>query len=161
TEGAWFRQVDYPYFTTVTCAGHSTISTGSLPSIHGMIMNRWWDREKHSEVACADDDSAAPVSYGKPVRGVGESARALRTTALADELRAQLSPAARVISFSLKARSAATMAGQRPDAVVWFKDEGTWVTSTTFANAPVPALADFIKRHPLENDFGKVWERSL
>src|SRR5262249_7293527 len=69
TDGAWLRQVDCPYFTTVTCAGHSTISTGSLPSIHGMIMNRWWDREKHAEVACADDDAAAPVSYGKPVRG--------------------------------------------------------------------------------------------
>ncbi|PWT79849.1 MAG: hypothetical protein C5B57_13185 [Blastocatellia bacterium] len=161
TKGAWFRQVDYPYFTTVTCAGHATISTGSLPSTHGMVMNRWWDGDKQAEVACADDESAAPVSYGKSVSGVGESARRLRTTTLADEMRAQLSPAARVISFSLKARSAVTLAGQRPDVVAWFRDEGTWVTSTTYAKAQVPAVAGFIKRHPVENDFGKRWDRAL
>ena len=25
TEGAWFREVDYPYYNTVTCAGHASI----------------------------------------------------------------------------------------------------------------------------------------
>ena len=32
TQGAWFQQAAYPYLTTVTCAGHATISTGSFPS---------------------------------------------------------------------------------------------------------------------------------
>jgi predicted AlkP superfamily pyrophosphatase or phosphodiesterase len=30
SEGAWFRQADYPYYTTVTCAGHASISTGTV-----------------------------------------------------------------------------------------------------------------------------------
>ena len=29
TEGAWFRQAHYPYYNTVTCAGHASVSTGS------------------------------------------------------------------------------------------------------------------------------------
>jgi len=29
TQGAWFQQAAYPYLTTVTCAGHATIATGS------------------------------------------------------------------------------------------------------------------------------------
>src|SRR5262245_18834695 len=161
TKGAWFRQVDYPYFATVTCPGHATISTGSQPSTHGMVMNRWWDRDKQAEVACADDESAAPVSYGKSVSGVGESASRLRTSTLADELRVQLSPAAHVVSFSLKARAAVTLGGQRPDVVAWFNDEGAFVTSSRFAKSPVPMVADFIKRHPVENDAGKVWDRAL
>src|SRR5471032_424582 len=64
-EGAWFRQADYPYFDTVTCAGHASVSTGSVPATHGMILNKWWDREKKAEVNCTDDDSVTDISYGK------------------------------------------------------------------------------------------------
>src|SRR3984893_2522504 len=45
TQGAWFQQAAYPYLTTVTCAGHATISTGSFPHVHGVFQNGWWDRE--------------------------------------------------------------------------------------------------------------------
>src|ERR1051325_3124125 len=37
TEGAWFRDATYPYYTTVTCAGHASIGTGTVPAVHGMI----------------------------------------------------------------------------------------------------------------------------
>ena len=161
TDGAWFRQVDYPYFNTVTCSGHATIGTGSLPSTHGMVANTWWDRERHTEVRCTQDTSTKLISYGKPVSGVGDSAANLRTSTLSDELRAQLSPAARVLGFSLKARAAIPMAGHRPDAVAWFDDSGAWVTSTAFSNARVPEVADFVRRHPVEDDYGKTWEPSL
>ena len=161
TTGAWFRQVDYPYFDMVTCPGHATIATGNLPSTHGMVMNTWWDRKRQAEVTCTRDTSTAVVSYGKPVPGYGDSAVALRTSTLADELRVQLGPSARVIGFSLKARAAIPLAGRRPDAVAWFDDSGTWVTSTAFSRAPVPEIAAFIGRHPVENDYGKSWERTL
>ena len=161
TEGAWFRQVDYPYFTTVTCAGHATISTGSLPSTHGMIQNRWWDRRRQADVACTDDAAAAPVSYGEPLGGRGESAAAMRVPALADELRAQLSPPSRAMAFSLKARTAVTLSGRRPDAVAWFDDSGTWVSSTAFSPKPIPVVADFVTHHPVSQDFEQTWERSL
>jgi predicted AlkP superfamily pyrophosphatase or phosphodiesterase len=161
TEGAWFRQVDYPYFDTVTCPGHATISTGSLPSTHGMVMNTWWDRRRNAEVRCTQDDSTTLVSYGKPVAGVGDSAANFRTTTLSDELRSQLSPRGRVIAFSLKARSAITLGGHHPDAVTWFDDSGSWVTSSAFAGAPVPEVADFIRRHPVQKDFEKIWDRVL
>ena len=161
TSGAWFRQADYPYFETVTCAGHATVGTGTLPSTHGMVMNSWWDRMRNVEVPCTEDRTVAPVSYGKAVSGPGDSAAALRVSTLADELRAQLNPASRVVAFSLKARAAIPMAGHRPDAVVWFDDSGGFVTSTAFTTTPVPAVEDFIRRHPVENDIGKTWERTL
>ena len=159
--GAWFRQASYPFFDTVTCAGHTTVVTGTLPSTHGMVMNEWWDRDRRVEVPCTEDRAVSPVSYGKPLSGPGDSASAIRVPSIADELKAQLSPAPRVISFSMKARSAIPMGGRSPDAVAWFDDTGTWVTSTAFAQSPVPAVADFIRRHPIEADFDKVWERSL
>ena len=161
TDGARFRQVDYPYFDTVTCPGHATIATGSLPLTHGMVMNTWWDRQQYAEVTCTRDTSTAVVSYGKPVPGYSDSAAALRISTLADELRVQLSPSARVIGFSLKARAAIPLAGRRPAAVAWFDDSGTWATSTAFSRAPVREVAEFIGRHPVEMDYGKTWERTL
>ena len=46
TQGAWFQRAAYPYLTTVTCAGHATMSTGAFPHTHGIFQNAWWDRER-------------------------------------------------------------------------------------------------------------------
>jgi arylsulfatase A-like enzyme len=160
-EGAYFSRTNYPYFNTVTCSGHSTISTGSYPAVHGMILNTWWDRATQKEVACADAEGWKIVSYAAPLPGAGESAEHLRTSTLADELRAQLDPKTRILGFSLKARTAVTLVGQRADAAVWFDDRGAWVTSTAYADAPVPAVASFVQRHPVDADFGRTWSRTL
>ncbi len=160
-DGAWFRAAEYPYYNTVTCPGHTSVSTGTIPSVHGVILNGWWDRDAKKMVTCTEDSSAHLISYGRPVKDDGESLARLRVPTLADELRAQLSPAARVIAFSLKARSAVTLGGHHPDAVAWFDDSGSWVTSTAFSAGPVPQVADFITRNPVEADLDKTWDRAL
>jgi len=161
SQGAWFRQTMYPYANTVTCAGHSTIGTGTIPAVHGMILNAWWDRTRRKVVNCVDDETATIISYGRSVPTIGESLALLKTTTLADELRTQLSPPSRVVGFSLKARSVITLSGRRPAAVAWYDDLGTWVTSTAFSRAPVPEVADFVSRNPIERDFGRTWDRVL
>lgn len=162
TEGAWFRQVDYPYYNTVTCAGHSSIGTGTVPAIHGMVLNQWWERNNSRLVACTDDENVKLVTYGIPVSGIGNSARFLMSNTLADELRLQSSPTPRVVSISLKARSAIGLAGHKPDAIIWLDEaDGEWVTSTAFADAPAPFFAEYIAKHPLKNELGRKWERSL
>ena len=162
TEGAWFRQADYPYYNTVTCSGHASMSTGTVPAVHGMVLNEWWERDNRRLVRCTDDDDQQLVSYGIPVKGVGHSAKNLMTTTLADEMRLQGTLAPHVVSISLKARSAITLGGRRPDAVIWLDEEnGEWVTSTAFSKTPVPYFADYISKHPLRNEMGRRWERSL
>ena len=54
SEGAYFANAEYPYMNTVTCAGHATIGTGTLPHTHGMVLNGWWDRTKKATVACTE-----------------------------------------------------------------------------------------------------------
>jgi len=159
TDGAWFRRAAYPYGNTVTCAGHASVATGSVPATHGLILNSWWDRETAANVTCTADSTVTNLGYGKPAKG-GDSLARLRTTTLADELRAQLSPPSHSIAFSLKARAAAPLAGKHPDAVVWFDDEGAWTTSTAFTSGLVPQVSEFIAAHPVEADFGKRWERT-
>jgi predicted AlkP superfamily pyrophosphatase or phosphodiesterase len=161
TDGAWFRQTAYPYFNTLTCPGHATVSTGTYPASHGMILNSWWDRTSGKRVACADDPDATIVSYGKRASGIGESAVRLRMPTLADELRTQLDPHARAASFSLKARAAVTLAGHNADAIAWFADSGVFISSSRYDTASVPAVADFVKRHPIEERLGAVWDLTL
>ena len=161
TEGAWFRQADYPYYNTVTCAGHASISTGTVPAVHGMVLNQWWERNNSRLVSCTDDESQKLLTYGIPVKGVGHSARQLVSTTLSDELRLQR-PAPRVVGISLKARSAITLAGHKPDAVIWLDEaDGEWVTSTAFDSAPTRFFADYIISHPLRGEMGRRWDRSL
>jgi len=161
-EGAWFRQADYPYYTTVTCAGHASISTGTVPAVHGMVANSWAVQNNSRIVSCTDDESQKLISYGSPVSGVGHSAANLMSPTLADEMRSQTWPAARVVGISLKARSAINLSGHKPDAVIWLDEgDGGWVTSTAFAHATSPFFADYIAKHPMSEQLGRTWERAL
>src|SRR6185436_16517627 len=141
---------------TVTCAGHSTIGSGTLPHTHGMISNTWWLRDERRLVGCTADNAAMDISYGRPVR-LGNSAAHLMVPTLADELRMQ-KPGARVVAVSMKARSAIALAGHAGDAVVWFDDLAwSWATSHAYASAPVPAVQEFVDKNPFEKDLGREW----
>jgi predicted AlkP superfamily pyrophosphatase or phosphodiesterase len=61
SQGAWFQRAAYPYLTTVTCAGHATVSTGSFPHVHGVFQNAWWDREMRKQMTCTEDPKARNV----------------------------------------------------------------------------------------------------
>jgi predicted AlkP superfamily pyrophosphatase or phosphodiesterase len=156
TEGAWFRNAAFPYAITTTCAGHATISTGALPATHGMISNEWWDRERHKEVACTDDSNAKNVGYAEATVKGGNSAANLLLPAFADELKFQSGPGVRVVSFSLKPRSAITLGGRTGDAVTWFDGSvGAWVTSSAYPVAKF--VEEYAKAHPVSGDYGKTW----
>jgi predicted AlkP superfamily pyrophosphatase or phosphodiesterase len=157
-EGAWFRDAAYPYAATETCVGHATISTGALPATHGMVANTWWDRETQKVVTCTADPKANNVGYAGVSAKGGDSAWRMEVPAFAEELKFQTSGATRVVTFSLKARAAITMAGHKADAVVW-ADGGGWVTSSVYGTAPF--VEAYAKEHPVKQDYGKTWTLSL
>ena len=160
-EGAWFREAQYPYMTMVTCAGHSTIVTGSLPYVHGIVSNAWWDRQTQKSVNCVADAEQGLVSYGAPANG-GTSTRNLRVPTLGDELRLQLKTAPRVVTLSMKDYVSTTMAGRAATAATWFNlGAHSWMTSTFFTKTPVPFIADYVKAHPIEQLAGQAWTKVL
>lgn len=158
-KGSRFTQAAYPYWNTVTCPGHATIATGTFPATHGMILNAWWDRAAGKQVNCTDDP-AVPSVTAAGTRPSGDSPRNLRVTTLADEMRAQLGSATRVVTLSLKERSAINLAGHGGDAVVWFS-RGAWTTSTFYAEK-LPAFAErYQQEQPVEASLGKPWTKLL
>ncbi|MBI3663518.1 MAG: alkaline phosphatase family protein [Acidobacteria bacterium] len=161
-QGAWFRQAAYPYMNTVTCAGHATIGTGTFPMTHGMVQNLWWDREAGKQVTCTEDAVVKAISYGSPDAKAGHSPQRLQVPTLADELRLQGTGQARVVTLSIKPRSAVMLAGHDGTAVTWFEEQhGAWTTSSAFASGPVPAVEKFVKANPVDRDLGKTWTRAL
>jgi predicted AlkP superfamily pyrophosphatase or phosphodiesterase len=159
-QGAWFKKAAYPYLNTVTCAGHSTVSTGTFPATHGMILNAWWDRDSSQVVSCTSDPKVTLVSYGAPSAG-GDSAWRISAPTLTDELRLQKGDVPRMVTFSMKARAAIGLGGRSANMVTWFSDRDAWTTSTAYTSEPAPFLADFIKKNPVERDFDAVWTRML
>ena len=159
TEGAWFRAAAYPYAATETCPGHSTISTGSFPASHGMVANAWWDREQQKMVTCTSDPNAKNTAYAGGSAKGGDSAWRMQIPSFAEELKFQTGGATRVVTFSLKARSAIMMAGHKGDVVTWIDSPGALMTSSVFGT--MPFVEEFAKKNPVTQDYGKTWSLSL
>jgi predicted AlkP superfamily pyrophosphatase or phosphodiesterase len=156
TQGAVFDRAAYPYATTVTCAGHATIATGTFPATHGIIANEWWSREAGRRIPCTDDGRAASVPYVGPPEKIGHSARRLRVPTLSDRLRAAHRDA-RIVTLSMKPRSAVMLAGSSGVAT-WFVDETNgWATSTAFATERVPQVEAFLAANPIDRDRSQIW----
>jgi predicted AlkP superfamily pyrophosphatase or phosphodiesterase len=158
SEGAIFDRAAYPYLHTDTCAGHVTIGTGALPRTHGMWADAWWDPKEQRNVECTDDEKAATVSYGRPSK-LGKSAHRSLVPTLADVLR-ERQPAGRVVTLSMKARSAIGLAGRGGDAVTWFDEASgvmSFTTSRAFAQQPVAAVEAFLKASPFGAEVGRSW----
>lgn len=160
TQGAWYTNAAYPYLTTVTCVGHATIGTGTLPYKHGMIANAWYERATGKVVTCNADQESTDISYGAATgAGAGESAKSLMAPTLADVMRGTLH--SRVATMSMKTRSAIGLAGHAGDFVTWLGVRGAWETSSVFTRTPVPWFVGYLKGNPAERDAGKTWERTL
>jgi predicted AlkP superfamily pyrophosphatase or phosphodiesterase len=84
----------------------------------------------------------------------------MQLPSFAEELKFQTGGATRVVTVSLKARAAITMAGHKGDAVTWFDaSSGSWVTSPPYG--AMPFVEEFVKQHPAADDYGKTWALSL
>jgi hypothetical protein len=159
-DGEWFTHAAYPYAKTVTCAGHSTVSTGDFPSTHGMINNSWWDRATAKTVTCTGDPKTSLVTYGtEPASAAagtksGKSDWQMMAPSFAEQLRAQ-SVGSRVVTISLKARAAISMAGHSADSVTWLSGEN-WATSTAYSDSPRPEIEAYVKSHSIKGEFGEV-----
>lgn len=163
TRGAHFTRAAYPYGMTKTCAGHATISTGTLPSTHGMIDNEWFDPTTREFTTCTEDPSAHSLVYAGKPGNEHHSARLLKAPTFADELIRQSGGRARVAAMSLKARSAIMLGGRGGPAstIVWSEDTGgVWTTSSALARRTSPDVEAFVRAHPVDVAEFQTWNRA-
>ncbi len=143
---------------TETGPGHATIGTGRHPSKNGIIANEWYDRKLDRSMYCVED--SATTLTGLPDQK-GYSPRNIATDGLGDWLK-KANPASKVISLSLKDRSAVGMGGQHPDAAVWWnRNDGNFVSSTYYDSILPAWVTAFNERRVFDSLRNKTWEKIL
>lgn len=122
-----------PYTPTYTAAGHSSVYTGSVPAINGIIGNYWYSRSLKRNWYCTDDSTV--VSVGSTSVAGKMSPRNMLTTTITDELRLATNFQSKTIGISIKDRGSILPAGHSANAAYWFDNAtGGWITSTYYMN---------------------------
>ncbi|MCC7009273.1 MAG: alkaline phosphatase family protein [Acidobacteria bacterium] len=159
--GAYFVDAAYPYGGTKTCAGHSSIGTGTVPATHGMIDNEWYDVETRAFVTCTEDATAQSMRFPIGSGNEHHSGARLLVPTLAEQVAEQRH--GRVVSVAGKARSAIGLGGHGgPNAViVWQEDSGSWATSSRLARVRSPEIVRFVRARPAFSLGDQTWGRFL
>jgi len=130
TKGTNCRNVQYNYVPTYTAPGHASIYTGTTPSNHGIISNDWYVRATKKTVTSVSNSNYAAV--GGSALSSGAAPLNLRTYTITDQLK-MASPNSKVISVSIKDRSAILPGGHLSDGTYWFDyNTGDFITSTFY-----------------------------
>ena len=163
TKGAAFTEAAYPYANTRTCPGHATIGTGMLPAVHGMVDNTWYSITTHEFIACTEDHQARSLPFGGQHGDETHSAKWYLVPNFADELKRQVNGRPRVVSLSLKARSAIGLGGHGGvDSTIVWKEDGaaTFATSSALTTTASAAVDAFVRSHPVSLKQFETWERA-
>ncbi|MGQ3892462.1 alkaline phosphatase family protein [Legionella sp. CNM-4043-24] len=128
SHGINFQNAHHPHAYTITCVGHTTISTGAYPSLHGIIGNEWFDRDSGEDMYCVGDNKSAILPTARSKKTLeGRSPRNILSSTLSDEV--VLSKTGRSFAVSLKDRAAISLAGHAGKAFWFDRENGGFVTS--------------------------------
>lgn len=160
-EGSTCDNTLIPYVPTVTACGHTCVYTGSVPALHGIAGNIWYDNVKQKQVYCVEDASVQTV--GSTNNAAGQmSPLNLWTTTIGDELKLATNFKSKVIGVSLKDRGAIIPAGHAADAAYWYDTKtGNFISSTYYAPSLPNWLNAYNNSHPVDSLYSKGWTLSL
>jgi predicted AlkP superfamily pyrophosphatase or phosphodiesterase len=145
-----------PYTPTVTAAGHTCVYTGSVPNIHGITGNNWYDSKLNKPMYCTED--ANVKSVGTPTKDGQMSPKNMLVTTICDELRIATNNKAKVIGIALKDRGAILPAGHNANAAYWYdNDNASFVTSTWYMNSLPAWVNDFNNRKTPDSLMALGW----
>jgi predicted AlkP superfamily pyrophosphatase or phosphodiesterase len=149
-----------PYTPTYTAPGHTCIYTGSVPAIHGIVGNSWFDKSTNANVYCTDDSTVSTV--GNTSDAGKMSPENMLVTTITDELRLSNNFKSKVIGLALKDRGAILPAGHSANAAYWYDDKGgKWISSTYYMK-DVPAwVKDFNAKDMVASYMSKDWNTLL
>nr|WP_299070661.1 alkaline phosphatase PafA [uncultured Allomuricauda sp.] len=143
TDGFNCKNHHFNYAPTSTGPGHTSVYTGTTPSIHGIIGNNWYDKTQDESVYCAGDDRYKSVGTSSDA---GEmSPHRMLTTTITDQLRLHTQKRGKVIAVAIKDRGAVLPGGHMASAAYWFEggDYGKWISSTYYMQKLPKWVSDF------------------
>lgn len=148
------------YIPSVTAIGHTTIFTGSVPSIHGIAGNDWIDHKTGKSIYCTDDSTVQTI--GSDSKAGKMSPRNLLATTITDELRLATNFQSKVVGVSLKDRASILPSGHNPTAAFWIDDAtGKFITSSYYMPQLPAWVNDFNNAKPIDKLLANGWNTLL
>ncbi|RYY68037.1 MAG: alkaline phosphatase family protein [Chitinophagaceae bacterium] len=142
SQGYSFENTLIPYTPTYTAAGHTCVYTGSVPAIHGIVGNDWFEKSINSGMYCTSDSTVTGV--GSTTAAGKMSPKNMWTTTVTDELRLSNNFKSKVIGISLKDRGAILPAGHSANAAYWYDDAvGKFISSSYYMKDLPTWVKDF------------------
>ncbi|MBV9079805.1 MAG: alkaline phosphatase family protein [Elusimicrobia bacterium] len=122
-DAAVFPNALHDHVPTKTAPGHASISTGRPPSVHGIISNDIFNRALGRVVSSVTGPDGSKGAYR------------LEAPTLGDKMK-DADPSSKVVSLSLKDRSAIFLGGHHPDAAVWYEADAKRFVSSSYYGPP-------------------------
>ena len=145
-----------PYCPTVTAAGHASIYTGSIPAVHGIVGNDWFDNDAQRNRYCTEDKSVQSVGTNNDKGKM--SPKNMLVTTIGDELKLATNFRGKVIGISLKDRGSILPAGHSADAAYWYDTKtGNFISSTYYLKELPKWVKDFKSPDVILNYYQKNW----
>ena len=149
TQGFNCENTRINYIPAYTAIGHSSVHTGSVPSIHGIAGNDFF--KDGNPIYCTQDTTVSSVGVPNGVSGQ-MSPRNLLTTTISDELRIATNFRSKTIGVAIKDRASILPAGHTANGAYWLDDKtGNFITSTYY----MQDLPEWVKKF---NARGRVAE---
>ena len=150
-----------PYLPTVTACGHTCVYTGSVPAIHGITGNNWFDNNLQRGVYCVEDKTVQAVGSNAGEAGQMSPNNVLVTT-ITDELRLSNNFQSKVIGISMKDRGAIIPAGHSANAAYWYDSKsGSFITSTYYMKELPEWMKTFNARKLVDTFYARNWNTEL
>ena len=132
-EGYSCENTHINYSPTYTACGHTCVYTGSVPAVHGITGNDWFDYKENKIVYCTQDTTEKTI--GSTSKAGMMSPRRMLTTTVTDELRLATNFKSKVIGIALKDRGSILPAGHTANAAYFYDPScGNWITSSYYMN---------------------------
>lgn len=159
-EGIFLKNVHYNYIPTYTAPGHASIYTGTTPRYHNIIANEWYDKFQKKVIYCVKDELVA--SIGTTNENGKMSPKNLLASNICDELKLMYKNQSKVISISIKDRSAILPAGHLADAAYWWDEQtGNFISSTYYTQQLPQWFINFNQQNLSLQYLQKNWDLLL
>jgi len=157
-QGFQLTNLHYNYAATETGPGHSSVYTGTTPALHGIIKNEWFVKDTKGRVNCVATEAYKMVGAS----GKGASPELLLSTTITDEVKIATQRKGKVVSVSLKDRSAVLPGGHAADAAYWMDSKsGNFITSSYYLQELPPWANDFNNKKYAEKFAAMEWKPAL
>ncbi|RYY50837.1 MAG: alkaline phosphatase family protein [Chitinophagaceae bacterium] len=151
TQGFSFDNTLIPYTPTYTAAGHTCVYTGSVPAIHGIVGNDWFEKSINAGMYCTSDSTVSGVGSNSAAGKM--SPKNMWTTSVTDELRLSNNFKSKVIGISLKDRGAILPAGHSANAAYWYDDGVGKFISSSFYMKELPTWVNSFNAKELPSKY--------